>query len=224
MDEYIQDSLKESKQKTLINNIYTFVKDPLPDGFDLDYVLDTVKKRVPEHLVYGFESIFIGQFDELTGKDMDAVYKDGAIYATNEQVDEGDLIDDIIHELAHVVEERLGEYIYDDRSVIDEFLGKRRKFHEIMKSEGYSVPIESVYDLDYDKDLDEFLYKTVGYDKLTFSTMGLFVSPYGITSLREYFANAFQHYFLDEREFVKKISPALFQKIEHLVFQEYEQG
>ena len=76
MDEYIQSSLKESKQKILINNIYTFIKDPLPAGFDLDYVLDTIKKTVPEHLVYGLESIYVGQFDELKEKDMSAVYKD----------------------------------------------------------------------------------------------------------------------------------------------------
>jgi len=224
MDEYIQSSLKESKQIILINNIYTFIKDPLPAGFDLDYVLDTIKKTVPEHLVYGLESIYVGQFDELKEKDMSAVYKDGAIYATNDQRNEDDLIDDIVHELAHLVEERLGERIYDDRSVVDEFLGKRRRFHEIVKSEGYSIPIENIYDLEYDKDFDDFLYKTVGYDKLTFLTMGLFVSPYSITSLREYFAKAFQHYFLRDIDAVKRISPAVFQKIEFLVFQEHEQG
>ena len=224
MDEYIQNSLKESKQKVLINNIYTFIKDPLPVGFDLDYVLETVKKTVPEHLVYGLESVYVGQFDELKEKDMNAMYKDGAIYATNEQLNEDDLIDDIVHELAHLAEERLGEYIYDDRSVVDEFLGKRRRFHEIMKSEGYSIPVESTYDLEYNKEFDDFLYKTVGYEKLTFLTIELFVSPYSITSLREYFAKAFQHYFLRDINAVKKISPVTFQKIEFLVFQEYEQG
>ena len=50
MDEYIHSSLKESKQKILINNIYTFIKDPLPEGFDLDYVLETVKDTIPETL------------------------------------------------------------------------------------------------------------------------------------------------------------------------------
>jgi len=224
VDKYIQSSLKESKQKALINNIYTFIKDPLPVGFDLDYVLSTIKKTVPEHLVYGLESIYIGQFDELKEKDMDAVYKDGAIYATNEQHNEDDLIDDIVHELAHLVEERLGEHIYNDRSIVDEFLGKRQRFHEIMKSEGYNVPIEYIYDLEYNKKFDDFLYKTAGYDKLTFLTIGLFVSPYSITSLREYFGKAFQHYFLRDMGAVKRISPVAFQKIEFLVFQEYEQG
>ena len=224
MDNYIQSSLKESKQKVLINNIYTFIKDPLPKDFDLDYVLSAIKETVPEHLVYGLESVYIGQFDELEAKEMDAMYKDGAIYATNKQINEDDLINDIVHELAHLVEERFGQYVYDDRSVIDEFLGKRKKFFEILKAEGYSVSIEQIYDIEYNRAFDEFLYKTVGYNKLTFLTMGLFVSPYGITSVREYFANAFQHYFLNDMKSVKDISPALFQKIEFLVFQEQEQG
>ena len=222
MNSYIQNSLNESTQKVLVNNIYTFVKDPLPEGFDLNYVLNFVRENVPEHLIYGLESIYIGQFDEIEEKDMDALYKDGAIYTTNKQTDEDDLIDDIIHEIAHLEEDRLGEYIYNDRTIADEFLGKRRKLHEILKAEGYTVAIEYIYDLEYNQGFDEFLYKTVGYDKLTFLTMGLFVSPYGATSLREYFANAFQHYFLEEREFVRNTSPALFKKIESLVFQEYE--
>jgi len=221
---YIKNSLNESSQKSLINNIYTFIKDPLPEEFDLEHVLQVVRDTVPEHLVYGLESIYIGQFEELTSKDMNAVYKDGAIYATNEQSNEDDLIEDIVHEIAHLVEERLGEQIYDDRSIVDEFLGKRQRFREIMKSEGHDIPSEYYYDLEYDKKFDEFLYKTVGYEKLTYLTMGLFVSPYGATSLREYFANAFQHYFLGEINYVKKISPSVFQKIESLTFQKHDTG
>ena len=222
MDEYIQNSLKGSKQKVLINNIYTFIKDPLPEGFDLDYVLKTVKNTVPEHLVYGLDSVFIGQFDEVENKEMNALYKDGAIYVTNEQSNEEDLIEDIVHEIAHVVEENQGQYIYDDRKIIDEFLGKRGRLFDIFKSEGYKISREYFYELEYNEIFDRFLYETVGYEKLTFLTMGLFTSPYAATSLREYFAKSFQHYFMGEMEHVRKISPIVFQKIEFLVFQKYE--
>ena len=222
MDEYIQYSLKESKQKALINNIYTFIKDPLPEGLDLDYVLETVKKTIPEHLVYGLDSIFIGQFDEIESKEMNALYKDGSIYVTNNQTNEEDLIDDIIHEIAHLAEERLGQHIYEDRTVIDEFLGKRGRLYEIIKSEGYEIPREYFYELEYNEKFDSFLYTDVGYEKLTFLTMGLFVSPYAATSLREYFAKSFQLYFMGEMEHVRKVSPVVFQKIEYLVFKKYE--
>jgi len=221
VDNYIKASLKESTQKISINNVYTFIKDPLPEGFDLDYVLKTVKKIVPEHLVYGLESIFIGQFEEIEAREMNAMYKDGTIYATNLQDDEDDLIDDIVHEIAHLVEDNLGHHIYDDRKVIDEFLGKRGRLYEILKSEGYKIPKEYFYELEYNEKFDFFLYETVGYDKLTFLTMGLFTSPYAATSLREYFAKSFEDYFLGELEHVKRTGPIVFQKIEKLVFKKY---
>ena len=110
-------------------------------------ILKTVKKIVPEHLVYGLESIFIGQFEEIEAREMNAMYKDGTIYATNLQDDEDDLIDDIVHEIAHLVEDNLGHHIYDDRKVIDEFLGKRGRLYEILKSEGYKIPKEYFYEL-----------------------------------------------------------------------------
>ena len=40
--------------------------------------------------------------------------------------------------------------------------------------------------------------------------MGLFASPYGATSLREYFANGFEKYFLGEAQHVKEVSPMLY--------------
>ena len=223
MNNYIENTLKESKQKVLINNIYTYVKDPLPESFDLDHVLSFVKKTIPEHLVYGLETIFIGQFEELEERDLDSVYKDGTIYVTNEQLNEDGMIEDIVHELAHLAEERLGEHVYTDRTVINEFLGKRNRLYETLKAEKYNVAIEDFYELEYNKKFDEFLYQEVGYDKLTFMTMGLFVSPYGATSLREYFADGFDFYFLKDPGYLSKISPNLFKKIENLVFKEYEE-
>ena len=91
-----------------------------------------------------------------------------------------------------------------------------------MKAEGYGISEEYFNELDYNKKFDEFLYKDVGYDKLTYMTMGLFASPYGATSLREYFANWFEHYILKDPGYLSKISPKLYEKIENLVFKEYE--
>ena len=63
---------------------------------------------------------------------------------------------------------------------------------------------------------DEFLYKTVGYETLVNITMGLFISPYAATSLKEYFANGFEAYFIGDRSYLKKISPYIYDKIEQL--------
>jgi len=223
MNEYIENTLKESNEKVLLNNIYSYVKDPLPQDFDLDRVLLSIKKIVPEHLIYGLETIFIGQFDELDERSLNSVYKDGTIYVTNKQIDEDGMVEDIVHELAHLVEERLAEHIYSDQTIIKEFIGKRNRLYETMKAEEYGISREYFLELDYNEDFDKYLYQHVGYDKLTYMTMGLFASPYGATSLREYFADGFDFYFLKDSGYLSKISPKLYEKIENLVFKEYEE-
>ena len=47
--------------------------------------------------------------------------------------------------------------------------------------------------------------------------MGLFVSPYGATSIQEYFANGFEKYYLDNPRRVRDISPILYRKIEEII-------
>ena len=71
--------------------------------------------------------------------------------------------------------------------------------------------------LDYSYDFDMFLLNEVGYPLLTQLTIGLFLSPYGTTSLREYFAESFECFFLRDRVAVKTLSPACFEKITDLV-------
>jgi hypothetical protein len=47
---------------------------------------------------------------------------------------------------------------------------------------------------------------------------GVFITPYAATSLREYFATGFTEFYLhpDDHEFLKKISPELYKKINSL--------
>ena len=66
-------------------------------------------------------------------------------------------------------------------------------------------------------EFDNLLYKEIGYPILANLTSGLFVSPYGATSIREYFANAFEHYFLNDLTSVKLISPTAYDKIQELL-------
>ena len=69
---------------------------------------------------------------------------------------------------------------------------------------------------DYEKKIDIFLHKTVGYDILASVIDGIFVSPYSVTSLREYWAKGFEHYLLGKSLELKKICPVLYSKIENL--------
>jgi Mlc titration factor MtfA (ptsG expression regulator) len=41
----------------------------------------------------------------------------------------------------------------------------------------------------------------------------MFLSPYGCTSLREYFANCFEHYFIESPQAVQKLAPIAYKKI-----------
>jgi len=50
----------------------------------------------------------------------------------------------------------------------------------------------------------------------------MFVSPYGATSLREYFANSFEKYFMGHHEEVQKLSPQAYKKITQIINQEEE--
>ena len=142
------------------------------------------------------------------------------IYLTNHQLSEEDMIDDIIHELAHAAEETYGMIIYGDGRIEREFLAKREKLWQILSSEGYKVSHEAFLDPEYSLQLDEFFCKEVGYPKMTFLTMDLFASPYGATSINEYFANGFENYFLREQNYLKKISPRLHERVEELIFME----
>ena len=62
-----------------------------------------------------------------------------------------------------------------------------------------------LYDFtEYNKKFDNFFANEVGYPTLLSLTMGLFVSPYGATSIQEYFANGFEKYFLEGPRTVQK--------------------
>jgi len=217
---YIKESLRASSEKLLYNKIAVFVKDPLPKDINLDHVFSSIEKRVPEHLSYGIDMVYVGDFEEFRDRDVNAAYRDGALYITNNQSDEDDMIDDIVHEMSHACEESYYSLIYSDGNIHNEFAGKRKKLFETLRTEEYKVNIEDFLNIDYSREFDEFLYQEVGYEKLTFFTMGLFVSPYGATSYREYFANGFEHYFLNDPQHVKIVSPAVYDKIDGLVFME----
>jgi hypothetical protein len=66
------------------------------------------------------------------------------------------------------------------------------------------------------KEFDNFLYRIVGYDKISLLTAGLFISPYSITTVREYFATGMLDYLTDDESYVKEISPTLYSKIKNI--------
>ena len=223
---YIKESashaLMEKKEFYIYGDILVLVKDPLPHDIDLSICLQEVEKTIPKYLVYELDSVFIGKFPEFKEKNINAFYKDGAIYITNEQETEDDFIDDLVHEMAHLVEKTYAVDLYGDQKVAREFLGKRQKLFYLLKEEGYDVEPKDFMNLDYSYDFDMFLLKEVGYATLTTLTVGLFLSPYGTTSLAEYFAEGFEFFFLRDADYVRSVAPSCYQKINHLLEIEIE--
>ena len=221
LEVYITESstraLKAHKEYTIYGDVMVLVKDPLSEGIDLKYCLRKIEKIIPRHLTYGLDSIFIGTFPEFKKRDINAFYKDGAIYVSNEQDDEEDFIDDVVHEVAHLAENTYGALIYEDQKVMREFLGKRQRLFYLLKGEGYNVSPEDFMQTEYSFKFDQYLFRDIGYPLLTQLTMGLFLSPYGVTSLPEYFAESFEYYFMREKEYVRKISPMCYEKIVDLI-------
>lgn len=191
-----------------------FEHEPLPPHVNLRNLLVRLEDSLPQHYVGELDVIYIGNYDFLAKRDLNAMYENGAIYILPDQDDEDDLYDDMIHEIAHCVEDTYGDYIYGDGEIEREFLVKRKKLLDILKREGYDCSLGDFLNVDYSKEFDEFLYIDVGYPKLQGLTMNLFVSPYGATSLREYFANCFEEVYARENlQLVKSLSPAVYKTI-----------
>ena len=104
--------------------------------------------------------------------------------------------------------------LYADGSIEKEYIGKKIRFLDLLAASGVNVPSRLRYETEYSKMFDEFLFFQVGYEKVAPFTEGLFLTPYASVSVSEYFATAFEHYFVESNsDYVKKICPALFNKI-----------
>jgi hypothetical protein len=204
---------KQHKEGIFLDNIHVFIKDQIIGDVEINNVLNKVKKLIPLHLFSGLDAIYVGQFKELQQREVNAAFMDGALYISNVQQDEETMLEDLIHEIAHSLEEIANFNMYQDDSIYDEFLAKRLRLQKILESNGYNTSKQNFTKLEYDVKFDKYLYEEVGYPALHTMTVNLFCSPYGATSLREYFANGFEFYFVKNRQLVKKVSPQLYKKL-----------
>jgi hypothetical protein len=216
---WIEESVNKGrklKDMYKVSGIDVFIKDRLPEEIDPDFVFKYINARIPFHLTTGIDIIYIGYFPEMKKRDINAYYEDGAIYVTNSQSDEMDMIDDIIHELAHAVEKNNEELIYGSGQLQGEFKAKRKNLFYIIR-DMYDVPKNFLTDIEYDEGVDTFLYKVIGYDILNQMVANIFVSGYAATSVSEYFARGFEEYFIGNKQLLKDLSPVLYRIIDELV-------
>ena len=135
------------------SGIQVFTRDPLiNDELDIDSVVSRFESLLPDHIRDEVEMIIVGQFDEFVERSINAFYKDGALYVSNFQSDGDDLLDDLIHETAHSLEEAQGHFIYGDQKLEKEFLRKREHLYNILWKMGFKAPQALFMDTEYDKD------------------------------------------------------------------------
>tara|TARA_R110000824_G_scaffold28179_7_gene94966 strand:- start:243 stop:911 length:669 start_codon:yes stop_codon:yes gene_type:complete len=207
---------KELGEHTLFGRVNVYTLQSLPEHIDLEYVIETVEERVPSIFFHDIDSIFIGYFKEFEERDVNAFYSDAALFITNDQTTDEDLLDDIVHETAHAVERMFPEYIYDHDLEL-EFVGKRKRLFQRLKSDHWDVDLDDFVQVGYSKDFDNLLYAEIGYPVLSAHTVDLFNSPYGATSIQEYWANGFEGFFLKSPNRIRGISPQIYNKITTLI-------
>ena len=212
---WIQESVRRAKRlkdQYQMNGVTVFIKDSLPEEVDPDFVFNYVGSRIPLYLTTNVEMIYVGQFPEMKERDINAFYENDAIYITNEQDDEMDMIEDIVHEVSHAVEQYNREFIYGDGRLQREFAAKRRRLSGLL-SQKYAVPADFVTNFEYDRAIDDFLYREVGYDILNQITVGIFPSAYAATSISEYWAMGFEEMFLGDPQKIKSMCPVLYNRL-----------
>ena len=208
----------KTRTRFAVNGTEVKIKDQLSSDFDAKTAILNAFELLPKRLYRGLKVINIGQYDFLKDRDLKAVYKNKQIFVTNKQTSPSDLVDDIVHEIAHMVEEENSEIIYGDNEIEREFLSKRKELWIKLKNKGYPVSAKNFLNIHYVESFDMFLYKKIGYPVLSAMSSSLFYSPYSVTSLREYFASGFEAFFMKEEIYkLKKISPKLYEKITTLL-------
>ena len=148
-----------------VGPFHIFVQAPVSENIDVPSVFSEVISLLPDYFLNLIDMVYIGDFDFLKEREINAMYLDSAIYVSNIQDDKEDLIE-----------------------LKNEFLLKRSSLKRILSFQKYDISGLDFFQTEYNKDFDQFLYKEVGYDALRLLTVDLFTGAYSVTSLREYFA------------------------------------
>jgi len=215
MDKIVEYIQQTPKTHFIIHGKPVYLKNGLTKKINMDSVCKRIENLLSVFLFKNISAIVVGDYDTLDDREVDSAYHKKIIYLTNVQDNEEDIIENIIHEVAHSLEEIYTEKIYDDGLLKKEFLKKRKQLYNEL-SVKYNIDDKYFRKIGYSKTLDTFLYKKVGYDTLSYFTEPLFVSPYSATSLREYFSEGFEKYYLGYQQIIMDLSPELYKKIKQL--------
>ena len=225
MKDYIKRSslhtLKNRNELSLLKGLVPVVIiNKLPSDIDFNNVIKDLEKNIPSQILNLIDGIYIGEFKELEERNIEAMFKDGVIYLSSfkniDYASEELISRNICHELAHAMEEKLGYEIYGDKLIQNEFKAKKDKLVSLLKYEGFRFSKKIFFDPELIDQLDDLLYNEIGYDRLSLIIPNLFISPYSVTSVREYFANGVEEYLFGDPDLLKNVNPVLYSKINKL--------
>lgn len=217
-----QTRILSEKKRFYFNRGIEFVLDkPLQKDIDIEKVMGLLRSNLPVSSYVGINNVYFGEFDILKRRSLTALHHKNNIYISSEELtSEKEILDDLVHEFAHRFEENNSEKIYEDGKIINEYLGKMNRLHDLITQdynlEEHGLSYFDFINTEFDPKLDKFFYETVGYTEIENMAPTLFIRPYAATSVREYFATGFEDYYLEGGLQLKKISPILHSRIEML--------
>ena len=215
-----QTRILSEKKRFYFNRGIEFVLDkPLQKDIDIEKVMGLLRSNLPVSSYVGINNVYFGEFDILKKRSLTALHHKNNIYISSEELtSEKEILDDLVHEFAHRFEENNSEKIYEDGKIINEYLGKMNRLHDLITQdynlEEHGLTYFDFINTEFDPKLDKFFYETVGYIEIENMAPTLFIRPYAATSVREYFATGFEDYYLEGGLQLKKISPILHSRIE----------
>jgi len=217
--EYINRTSKVIQENMSINQVSIDIDSELPDDVNVAKVLTTFRGSLPKGYFKKLNGIRVVDLKEFDQRNISAKYSvdDKILYiSANRQDNNNDMLDDLIHEMGHHAETLYGDFIYGDGAIKDEFIMKRMQLRFELGSDGYDYTQFDFKNTQFNPELDVFLYKRVGKEKLKMMTAGMFVRPYQSLSLQEYFAVGFEQYYLGNHKTLHRDCPVLYKRVEEL--------
>lgn len=217
-----QTRILSEKKRFYFNRGIEFVLDkPLKKDIDIEKVMGLLRSNLPVSSYVGINNVYFGEFDILKKRSLTALHHKDNIYISSEEMSsEKEILDDLVHEFAHRFEENNSEKIYEDGKIINEYLGKMNRLHDLITQDYdldyFGITYFDFINTEFDEKFDKFLYEKIGYEEVENMAPTLFIRPYAATSVREYFATGFEDYYLEGGLQLKKISPILHSRIELL--------
>ena len=212
--------LKEQQniEYLLFNSTPIIIKDKLTNNIDIRSLIKSIENTLPYSFRKLIDSIVILDDPMFSQRKINAFYHNDTLFISNNQDNENDILDDIVHEYSHALEKKFEEEIYLDDSIEDEFANKRMQAERILRTSGYDTKNYDFKEINYNKSLDNLLLNVVGYEKFqSLTNYGLFLNPYAATSLREYFATGFEEYLLGDHKELEVVSPKLYKKLHNIM-------